>query len=73
MKSETNHIFATELESREGLACVVEEDDMLCDIKKLLSEYYLATFSYGGKELNVSFNNGQKFSISVKETTKKSA
>lgn len=73
MTDGTNHIFATELECTQGLMCVVEEDEMLCDIKKLLSEYYIATFNSGGKTLNISFNNGQKFCITVKETTKKTA
>ena len=70
MKNETNHIFATEYEDTEGLMCVVDEEDMLCDIKKLLSEYYIATFNADGKELNISFNNGQKFCVSVKEPPK---
>ncbi len=73
MKNQTEHIFVTEFESAEGLVWTVDEAELLCDIKKLLSEYYLATFSNDGTSLNISFNNGQKFSVIVKETVIKSA
>lgn len=73
MKNQTEHIFATESDCSEGIIWTVDEDEMLCDIKKLLSEYYLATFNADGASLNISFNNGQKFCITIKETTKKIA
>lgn len=73
MKNQAEHIFATEIDCSEDLIWAVNEDEMLCDIKKLLSEYYVATFTADGASLNISFNNGQKFCISVKETTQKSA
>lgn len=73
MSGELKHIFVPEYECSEGLIWAVKEEEMLCDIKKLLSEYYIATFTADGKSLNISFNNGQKFCVSVKETTAKSA
>lgn len=73
MKNATNHIFATEYEGASNVSWIVGEDDLLCDIKKLLSEYYIAAFSAKGKSLNISFNNGQRFCVSVKETTERSA
>lgn len=73
MKNQTEHIFATESDCSEGIIWTVDEDEMLCDIKKLLNEYYLATSNADGASLNISFNNGQKFCVIVKETTKKSA
>lgn len=73
MKNQTEHIFATESDCSKGIIWTVEESEILCDIKKLLSEYYLATFNADGTSLNISFNNGQKFCVTVKETIKKSA
>ena len=71
MKQTTNYLFVDEYESCEGLTCVVEEDEMLYDIKKLLSDHYIATFDIYGKALNISFNNGQKFGVTVQEKTVK--
>ena len=71
MENETNHVFVTEYDDTQGLIWTVDEEEILCDIKKLLSEYYVATFDAEGKSLNISFNNGQKFGITVNE--KKSA
>lgn len=67
MKNATNHIFATEYEGAKNISWIVDEDDLLCDIKKLLGEYYIATFNANGKSLCISFNNGQKFCVTVKE------
>lgn len=69
MKGESEHVFVPEYESAEGLMWAVYEEEMLCDIKKLLSEYYVATFSADGTSLNISFNNGQKFCVTVKDVT----
>ena len=44
--------------------------EIILDIKALFSEYFLAIFTADGKSLNVSFNNGQKFRITVSEISK---
>ena len=44
--------------------------EIILDIKALFSEYFLAIFAADGKSLNVSFNNGQKFRITVSEISK---
>ena len=67
MEKDSIHVFATDYESCEGLMCVVEEDEMLYDIKKLLGDYYYATFGIDGKSLNIYFNMGKKFMVTVKE------
>ena len=42
------------------------EQDLLFDLKCLIKEYYVATFTESGKNLKLSFENGQSFLISVK-------
>lgn len=42
------------------------EQDLLFDLKSLIKEYYVATFTESGKNLKLSFENGQSFLISVK-------
>ena len=67
MEQVSEHTFVTELDCSEGLKWAVNEEELLCDIKVLLSEYYPATFTADCNALNVSFNNGQKFILTVKE------
>lgn len=73
MDNEFKHTFVTDYDCREGLVCMVQEGDLLWDIKKLLSEYYAATFNHDGTALNILFNNGQRFCVSVTEKKSKSA
>lgn len=40
---------------------------LIFDLKYLIKEYYLCTFSETGNSLELRFNNGQKFEISVRE------
>ena len=42
------------------------EQDLLLYLKCLIKEYYVATFTESGKNLKLSFENGQSFLISVK-------
>lgn len=62
----TAHLFAKDLE--EKLDYTVDELSILLDLKVLLKDYYAATFSIDGKNLKISFNNGQSFTLTVKET-----
>ena len=45
---------------------VTNEQDLLFDLKCLIKEYYVATFTESGENLKLSFANGQSFLISVK-------
>lgn len=45
---------------------ITTEQDLLFDLKCLIKEYYVATFTDSGKTLKLSFENGQSFIISVK-------
>lgn len=47
----------------------VDELSILLDLKALLKDYYTATFSADESGLEIKFDNGQKFVISVKEKT----
>lgn len=73
MKDEKNHILVTEynkqsdLEDLPDINWKVEPNEILCDIKFLLREYYVATFGIDEKSLILGFNNGQKFKITVSE------
>lgn len=57
------HVMLAETESgREcNLNFKVETVDLLHDVKFLMSEYYVATFTAEGTQLKISFNNGQSF------------
>ena len=41
--------------------------DVIFDIKTIMQDYYFAQFIENGDELNLTFDNGQKFIIQVKE------
>ena len=69
IKFRDSHIFVPELDCAQGLNFKVEAIDLLVDIKALLKEYYIATFNKNGNSLNITFNNGQKFRLTVKEVT----
>ncbi len=60
----SGHLFAKELED---LEVRVDEASKLLDLKVLLKDYYTATFTANEKKLEIKFDNGQKFEISVKE------
>ena len=45
----------------------VDELSMLLDLKVLLKDYYLATFTSDERGLEIKFDNGQIFTITVKE------
>ena len=60
----SGHRFAKETE---GLDIRVDELSMLLDLKVLLKDYYLATFTSDEKGLEIKFNNGQIFTITVRE------
>lgn len=68
MTKDNEHIFLTETESAEGnFNFKIEAGDLLFDLKVLLKEYYIATFTDDGKSLLINFNNGQKFKLSLEE------
>ncbi len=63
-----NHLFVAETEgAKDKFNYNVEAEDIMLDLKVLLKEYYAATFGIDGKSLKISFNNGQKFKLSVSE------
>ena len=61
------HLVTTESESMQGVVNTINAYDLLLDIKALVSEYYIATFSQEKDWLKISFNNGQKFKIEIKQ------
>lgn len=67
MKNNDNHIFITDLENENKLNYVIDINSLLTDIKVLLKEYYVATFSEDGNNLVLKFNNGQKFKLTLFE------
>lgn len=68
MTNDKNHIFLTETESAEGnFNYKIEASDLLLDLKVLLKEYYVATFTGDGSSLMINFNNGQKFRLNLEE------
>lgn len=61
------HVFMSEYENANGLGFTVDKLGLLMDIKALLKEYYIATFDENGSALEIAFNNGQKFTLTVQE------
>lgn len=45
----------------------VDVFSLMLDMKALMSEYYVATFTQEADSLLIQFNNGQKFSVKVEE------
>ena len=45
---------------------ITTEQDLLFDLKCLIKEFYVATFTESEENLKLSFENGQSFLISVK-------
>ncbi len=61
MADNKNHIFLTETESAAGsFDYRVNASDLLLDLKVLLKEYYIATFTSDGNALLINFNNNGK-------------
>ncbi len=64
----TNHTFLSELENLNSVANYkIDKNDLLFDIKVLLKDYYLATFTENENKLKLCFNNGQVFYLSLDE------
>lgn len=47
--------------------CKVTANDLLLDLKVLMKEYYIATFSEDNGSLKIALNNGQKFRLILLE------
>lgn len=45
----------------------VGEQDLLLDLKMLIKQYYVATFTQQDNRLKLTFSNGQTFLITVSE------
>lgn len=58
-----DHIFNAQLSE---MQYKVEIEDLFLDLKVLLKEYYMGTFTNDGKGLTLNFTNGQKFLLSLK-------
>ena len=59
----SEHVFNAQLSE---MQYKVEIEDLFLDIKVLLKEYYMGTFTNDGKGLMLNFTNGQKFLLSLK-------
>lgn len=68
MPENNEHLFITEMQgSGENLKYTVDEKSLLLDLKVLIKEYYAVTFTESEDGLDLTFGNGQKFRISIKE------
>ena len=45
----------------------IDKQDLLIDLKVLIKEFYLGTFTDDGKSLVLNFFNGQKFALKIEE------
>lgn len=61
------HTLSIECENGQNIISTVDETGLLMDIKYLINEYYLATFSEKENSLEIAFNNGQKFRLTISE------
>lgn len=61
------HTLSVGCESEEKIITKIDETGLLMDIKYLINEFYLATFTDTENTLDIAFNNGQKFRLAVNE------
>lgn len=52
---------------RNEMSYKVDTESILFDLKVLLREYYVATFTVDEDAISVKFSNGQTFILKVKE------
>ena len=45
----------------------IDKQDLLIDLKVLMKEFYLGTFTDDGQSLTLEFFNGQKFALKIEE------
>ena len=69
MKEQKRNLMLKELDEAKQIELDYKIDvhDLLIDLKILMKDYYVATFTETGNELIVAFNNGQKFKITMSE------
>ena len=60
----SGHLLVKEMEE---VDIRIDELSMLMDLKVLLKDYYTAMFTSDEKGLEIKFNNGQTFVVTVKE------
>lgn len=67
-KQSGGHIFVPDTEIADAeFRCKVTATDLLLDLKVLMKEYYVATFSDDGGTLKIALSNGQKFRLVLTE------
>ena len=67
-KQSGEHIFLPDTEIADAeFQCKVTANDLLLDLKVLMKEYYIATFSEDNGSLKIALNNGQKFRLILLE------
>lgn len=67
-KQSGEHIFLPDTEIADAeFQCKVTANDLLLDLKVLMKEYYVATFSEDNGSLKIALNNGQKFHLILLE------
>ena len=63
-KQSDGHIFLPDTEIADAeFQCKVTATGLLLDLKVLMKEYYVATFSDDGGTLKIALSNGQKFRL----------
>lgn len=67
-KQSDGHIFVPDTEIADAeFQSKVTANDLLLDLKVLMKEYYIATFSEDNGSLKIALNNGQKFRLILLE------
>lgn len=68
MQQSNGHIFLPDTEIADAeFQCKITAKDLLLDLKVLMKEYYVATFSDDNGSLKIALNNGQKFRLILLE------
>lgn len=64
----SNHLFAKDISAAcENFDFKIGVHDLLIDLKVLMKEYYIATFTENENVLKISFTNGQAFKIIIEQ------
>ena len=67
LEKEISHTICSRSEECPEFNWTTDSVELLKDIKFLLKEYYVATFTDSNNALKIKFNNGQSFILSLNE------
>lgn len=65
-QNDAKKVIENDFGTGSGFNRTVGADELLLDLKCLMKDYYVATFTESGDALKLRFNNGQAFILTIK-------